>query len=88
MVEWNVLGALSDGRRWRGQFEFEWQLVSEWEPVAAVLDPAAEREFDAAQRGRSQCVGVVYVEASDYDELAGNDDQWIDYFGWEPDQLG
>jgi len=40
VVEWDVLGAVSDGW-WRREFEFEWQLVSEWEPVAAVLDSAA-----------------------------------------------
>jgi hypothetical protein len=51
VVEWDVLGAVSE--RWRGrresQAKSEWELVSEWKPFAAVLDPGASWKPDVAE---------------------------------------
>src|ERR1700722_3308165 len=89
VVEWNVLGAMSDGgRRWWWPSEFEWQLVSEWEPVDAVFDPATAWESYATERERSAGNGYSEREVPSNDELAGNDNQWHREPRWESHQLG
>ena len=87
VVEWNVLGAVSDGRWWR-PVEFEWELVSERESFDAMLDSTASRKPDAAEREWAESYGVGEREVSSDDQLAGNHDQRNGIAGRDADQLG
>jgi hypothetical protein len=87
LVEWDVLGAVSDAWLWT-PCELEWELVSEWEPIAAVLDSGSAWKPDAAEREWTAGFGFVQWEVFDCDELAGDCDSWNPFSRWEPNQLG
>jgi hypothetical protein len=92
LVEWDVLGEVLWRRWWWGRWrvsnaELEWELVSEWKSIAAVLDSAATGKSDLAERGWRQGYWIVQWQVECDDELAGDQDHGDDQQGWDSDRL-